>query len=321
MDQIFGAVLGGEIGARNAFNTGFAARMGLTMQGRRQAERRVVATIVDDVIAAGDDIRQMGQNAEAWYRANLIGQTVTNRETGMKVQFNVTGAKKIGVRKGETLYRIVPAIRDIIEKGSLIETRQDRVARNNVRAVHKIGGRVMLDGKPRDVVLTVRELTDGTFHYDLSRDVSDGARFQQNGQPAMKAGSGTDSREPNPVELNIDEIASGFKESGARFQRAARAVRPLTAQGRAHRNTGMHGALFMPDRRVWEELTRAGAPIWQRLRGTGGAESCGVERARFWAGKSQRGTPSTLGALHAWLWRCRGGGRRRPAIFVYGAVR
>lgn len=71
------------------------------------------------------------------------------------------------------------------------------------------------------------------------------------------------------------------RRQAAKFQRAARAVRPLTAQGRAHRNTGMHGALFIPDRRVWEELTRANAPIWQRLRGARGAASDAVDRARF----------------------------------------
>lgn len=67
-----------------------------------------------------------------------------------------------------------------------------------------------------------------------------------------------------------------------KFQRAVRAVRPISAQGRAHRNTGMQGPLFIPNRRVREELTRASAGLWQRLRGgqmgaADGPNSCGWE--------------------------------------------
>jgi hypothetical protein len=63
-----------------------------------------------------------------------------------------------------------------------------------------------------------------------------------------------------------------------RFQRG---LRPLTAQGRAHRNTGMMGSLFIPDRRVWETLTDTSKPVWQRLRETPAAMGDAVDRARL----------------------------------------
>ena len=44
----------------------------------------------------------------------------------------------------------------------------------------------------------------------------------------------------------------------------------------------MGGALFIPDRRVWEELTRATAPIWARLRNGAGGMSDGIDRARVY---------------------------------------
>ena len=70
-----------------------------------------------------------------------------------------------------------------------------------------------------------------------------------------------------------------FGEGGPKFQRP-HIVRPLTPQARAHRNSGMGGALFLPDRRVWEELTRAGAPIWSRLAAASGGARDAVDRAR-----------------------------------------
>jgi hypothetical protein len=65
------------------------------------------------------------------------------------------------------------------------------------------------------------------------------------------------------------------------FQRPPLAVRPLTPQGRAHRNSAMGPTPFIPDRRIWETLTAAGVPIWQRLRDLPGAASDAVDRVRF----------------------------------------
>ena len=52
-------------------------------------------------------------------------------------------------------------------------------------------------------------------------------------------------------------------------------------QARAHMATPMGGQhLHIPDRNVWQELSRAGAPIWQRLAGGAGAARDAVDRAR-----------------------------------------
>jgi hypothetical protein len=83
-------------------------------------------------------------------------------------------------------------------------------------------------------------------------------------------------------EIGARQAGNTGGNAGARiqYQRQPRAVRPLTAQGRAHRNSGMGGSLFLPDRRVWETLTQANATIWQRLRQTPSAASDAVDRAR-----------------------------------------
>ena len=76
-----------------------------------------VATLTGDELGDWEDIRQLGRKVNAWYRANLIGKTVINAVTGMTVDFRREGAKKVGGRKGDVLMRIVPALRQIIEKG------------------------------------------------------------------------------------------------------------------------------------------------------------------------------------------------------------
>jgi hypothetical protein len=62
----------------------------------------------------------------------------------------------------------------------------------------------------------------------------------------------------------------------------AQAARVPNRQARAHMATAMGGnAAHIPDRRVWEELTRTGAPIWQRLRQGAGAAHDAVDKARI----------------------------------------
>lgn len=70
------------------------------------------------------------------------------------------------------------------------------------------------------------------------------------------------------------------KPANQKFARQPLAARPASAHARANRATAMAGSIFIPDRGVWDELTRAGAPIWDRLRGARGGTSDAIDRAR-----------------------------------------
>lgn len=130
-----------------------------------------VATLTGDELGAWEDIRQLGKKAEAWYRSNLVGrEPVANVETGWKIQFDATGARKTGGRKGDILYRLVPAIPAIIENGRLISSEPDNRGREEIRAVHKLSARVSMGGREYSVIAAIREKADGTYHYDLSMD-------------------------------------------------------------------------------------------------------------------------------------------------------
>ena len=63
--------------------------------------------------------------------------------------------------------------------------------------------------------------------------------------------------------------------------RKFQAARLPSRQARAHMATTMQGAAYIPDRRIWEELSRAGAPAWQRIRMGAAAAHDLVDRARI----------------------------------------
>lgn len=164
-------------------------------------DREPVATLRGDELGEWQDIRQLGRKAEAWYRENLIGSSVVNAASGMEVLFRREGAKKVSGRKGDVLLRIVPALREILAGGVVIATESDAKGNADVLAWHTIAATVMLEGAPRDVVVKVKETRDGKFHYDLSRDVSDGARHMR---ASGRVGTDAIGLEDNPVALNID---------------------------------------------------------------------------------------------------------------------
>jgi hypothetical protein len=121
----------------------------------------------------------------------------------MEITFASEGAKKLSGRKGDVLYRSVPALREILEKGPLTKTSPETKGRSHIKAWHAISATVMLDDMPRDLVAHVMETQDENFQYDLSRDMSDGARFLREGADTSIT-AGRYGLEDNPVDLTLD---------------------------------------------------------------------------------------------------------------------
>lgn len=200
--------------------------MFMQREGDESATPEPVASLTGNELGAWSDVSQLGRKAESWYRDNLVGQTVTNTATGMEIGFNRRGSRKIGGRKGEDLYRIVPALRDILAKGVLVETQTDRMTRAEVKAIHKIAASVRLAGVVKNVIATVREMHDGTFHYDLSMD-SEAGGFSST---TVQDESRTSALEGGPADLNIafvPEKSNGTTES-PRGWGEVEAAQPIT---------------------------------------------------------------------------------------------
>lgn len=131
--------------------------------------------------------------AVQWYRDNLVGKKVINRDTGWEIGFTLRGATKSVNAKGHDPVRLIPALEQVIELSTFISTAPDIYNRPKTKAVHKFAARAMLDGKPKNVVATVREDQDGRMHYDPSRDMGAVARF------AKKSTAGRGDTLPDPA--------------------------------------------------------------------------------------------------------------------------
>ncbi|MDO5643852.1 MAG: hypothetical protein Q4G26_15880, partial [Paracoccus sp. (in: a-proteobacteria)] len=116
------------------------------------------------------DVRQLGRKAEAWYRENLVGTTVTMKRTGWRIQFGRVGSKKLGGRKGDILLRMVPGLARIIENAELLSTVPGAKPGTERQTFHTAVAVVELAGEQHRVIVTLREDANGTFHYDLSTD-------------------------------------------------------------------------------------------------------------------------------------------------------
>lgn len=94
------------------------------------------------------------------------------------------------------------ALRDILADGQIIETLPDKAGRENVTAIHKIAASVSIAGQTVDLVATVREMRDGTFHYDLSKDFDGEAGSSST--PTAQDESRASALEGGLTELNLD---------------------------------------------------------------------------------------------------------------------
>lgn len=58
------------------------------------------------------DMKNLVKRGNAFH----LRRRVPNRTSGMEIKFNATGARKIGGRKGDVLYRVVPALQAILDR-------------------------------------------------------------------------------------------------------------------------------------------------------------------------------------------------------------
>lgn len=184
-----------------------------TMTGTKESRfMEPVATLTGKELGEWSNMPQLRRKAMDWYDSNLGGSTVTNEATGWEITFAKGSSGKTVEGKGDVLVRLVPALREIVQRGKLSVTEPDKMKREGIKAIHKFAATVELEGRPRDVIVTVREGTDGKYYYSLTRDMSDGARFQR-----LDASTSVDmtgrtgpipALEGNPVEFNIELTAA-----------------------------------------------------------------------------------------------------------------
>ncbi|KEP68805.1 hypothetical protein DL1_08435 [Thioclava dalianensis] len=197
---------------------------------QRDMDQEPVARLTGDELGEWSDIRQLGKKAYAWYRENLTDKTVTNAETGWQIGFDGVGAKKVSGRKGDVLYRLVPAIEQILQKGRLVSSENDKRARQEILAIHKFSADVKMGGQTYSVIATVRQKRDGTYHYDLSMDRGASGFSTATAQDKNSRASALEG-DPAPINLEIaDEKVKMLPRERVEMRRISHDLNRLAAE-------------------------------------------------------------------------------------------
>ena len=189
-----------------------------TPEGRPAGPAGAAARITGTELAPLDaPFPVLRRRAEDWYNAKLVdtGATVTNVHDGRVIRFERAGAGKTNTA-GEDILRMVSAIPDMLRAGRPLDTRPDRRGRSNVIAWHRYAATVDVGDQRRNVTLTVRERTDGTYHYSLHREDGD-------------AGAG--SRGPRRIETQGQEANRPYDSgpgAGANIAQDGAGIKPRT---------------------------------------------------------------------------------------------
>lgn len=287
-EDIFGRILSGEISKRQAWNTGYYARMGYNLQAKAPRD-----TATGDLFAQPEEPKRTGmtddqrRELEARQRQSKMRKVGGNSGDAGPLfddQADLFGQRRLfqappapTPAEVETLAERIKAdlgLRDLsmFLSGRSLKVNMLAVARNDQgqgkgsEAMRRITG--FADARGLRVVLSPGQRDDGFGTTSRGRLVEFYKRF------------GFVENKGRAKDFAISEGMYREPRRGPQMQARPAAMRPLTPQGRVHRNTAMGGALFIPDRRVWEELTRAGVPVWQRLRNGRGAASDALDRAR-----------------------------------------
>lgn len=276
-EDIFGRVLAGEIGAR----AGTAGRGGRSLGdvAAYQKGQGIGASLdaeMDPVAVDASSIEPGTEKATARDAvARMRGKTLATADgTAVRITKNTQG--KVGAfPKGDWRARaaVASALDRIITAARVFETSQDEGGRTvgwkYAAAVAKIDGEAVV---VRLSLMHDNSRPDQSMAYDLQG-------FEIERLPASNAGAEGTSADPLPGNrvITLGEAVAAIKRGVRRFARP----RIPSRQARAHMSTAMGGeAAFVPDRRIWEELSSVQASVWNRIGGAAGAVSDTVDRAR-----------------------------------------
>ncbi len=288
-EEVFGKVIAGELTRRNAGNTG--ALTAFQEEERLQAGRTLLdARMVEKIKVA---IEAGGRPDPAFpLRAmppvlNALG--VRNTPLIVRKSVFTKADQKHGLDTDEVVDAI-NALRDPVMvfdsdtlKDGLVALVETSRGGTMVVAIHPSDevGRMEVSSiasvyEKTDARIIPNWMTKGLMRYMNKRAAE--AWFRSRGLQLPREGTAHRRKIKILQYRDVFKGGPGLEAPSAKFQ----AARVPNRQARAHMATAMGStAAFIPDRRVWEELTRAGAPIWQRLRQGAGAAHDAIDRARI----------------------------------------
>lgn len=104
--------------------------------------------------------------AKEYYKNNLAGTKVKNPELG-EIEFSSGGFRKpVSLSADIRKLQLFPALKEIIAKGKLIKSEDDRYKRANVDKFYTLLSPVTLNGENIKVRVSIRKDSTGKLYYD-----------------------------------------------------------------------------------------------------------------------------------------------------------
>lgn len=131
-----------------------------------QKTSETIPTIKGNELGTYKDIKELRANARLYAMEHFAGKKFTNSETGNEISVSMGGVKHTIVGANEELIKTIPAIPELINSASLLETRADKRNDPNVKAIEIYQAKISVMGSEKEVIITVKHHLDGRRYYD-----------------------------------------------------------------------------------------------------------------------------------------------------------
>ena len=130
--------------------------------GQSQAE---IPEIEGNELGLWSSMKELREKARA-FATRFIGKKFVNSATGHEIEITMKGVKHTIANANDGLIKTIPAIPDIIRTAELTETKDDKHGDANVVGVELYRAMLKVEGKDREVMMTVKHYRDGRRYYD-----------------------------------------------------------------------------------------------------------------------------------------------------------
>ena len=96
----------------------------------------------------------------------FAGKKFVNQDTGCEIIAAMSGIKHTIANAGEDLIKTVPYIPEIIRTAKLLHTAADKNGDPNILNIEIYRSTIRVEGRQRDVAMTVKHYRDGRRYYD-----------------------------------------------------------------------------------------------------------------------------------------------------------
>ncbi len=117
-----------------------------------------------------EERRKLIENAKDYFKTNIIGQTLEDKEVGV-IQFRRSGMKKITSFSGNPLkVYTIKRLKEILPLSHLLHVEKDwnKMKRPNIKAYYKLMVSTFIYNNAVDIYFVLREDDKGIFLYDFS---------------------------------------------------------------------------------------------------------------------------------------------------------